>query len=867
MAEQAGKVYLIGSGPGDAAYLTMQARDLLAQAQVVVYDALVDAELVDLIPEDCLKIDVGKRGGQPSTPQAEINRLLVEHCQQGKSVVRLKNGDPFIFGRAQSEIAALTQAQCDYEVIPGLSSALVAPLMAGIPLTDPQLSSSFTVFTAHDPDSLNWVSLARMETLVALMGAKTLPEIVRRLRGHGRSPYTPVAVIRYAGRSQQQIWEGTLLDILEKTQGQSLSPCVIVIGEVVKLRAALSQKPPKRRMDETVLSRPEPRPISAQPQEPQASSESVRNRPPTERSTPTAEPERRDRVAPTDKPRRQPRYPELEMTTPRQSERPRQSDRRMASEQTRQRPRTAPNSENLEQQRTRRPVSPENRRQDSFSRESLTDIPRERLERVPNDQRADIPTPPPPAETPSAEPLYLTNKTVLVTRAASQSSQFTKLLQQEGATVIEMPTLEIVPPSSWRDLDRAIAHLDDFDWLILTSTNGVDYFFERLEAVTGERTFSTNIKIAVVGEKTARRLEKIGIPADFIPPDFVADSLVANFPEPLSGLRILFPRVESGGREVLVKEFTSQGAKVREVAAYESRCPVAIAPRALEALENRAVDIITFASSKTVQHFCQLLEQEATDWQSWLEGVCIASIGPQTSKSCETLLGRVDVEATEFTLDGLTRAIVEWATQPEPASTETTQPGSVELETEPEVKAEPEATVETLAIADISDQPSTDTVTTETVISDSPQPEPEASLEPATPETAEIQASHETATVEEPLPSEAIAPTEAESQSESTPPASQTESTSEDEQIVTELDAFMSMTSLEIWDTEADQHGKPENTEVTSDVVETSEVIELEIVSAEDLDTAADTAEDLEEYLPETNMPYPQDTDEPESNW
>ncbi|NJP09504.1 MAG: uroporphyrinogen-III C-methyltransferase [Leptolyngbyaceae cyanobacterium RU_5_1] len=247
MAEYAGKVYLVGSGPGDAAYLTVQAQELLARAEVLVYDALVDGELLDLVPETCLKLDVGKRGGQPSTSQTEINRLLVEHCQQGKLVVRLKNGDPFVFGRAESEIKALRKTGCDYEVMPGLSSALVAPLLAGIPLTDPKLSRCFAVVTAHDPDAMNWVSLARIDTLVLLMGGRTLPEIVRRLRGHGRSPDTPVAIIRYAGRPNQQVWEGTLTSIVAETANASLSPCVIVVGEVVGLRKYLQPREQGRR--------------------------------------------------------------------------------------------------------------------------------------------------------------------------------------------------------------------------------------------------------------------------------------------------------------------------------------------------------------------------------------------------------------------------------------------------------------------------------------------------------------------------------------------------------------------------------------------------------------------------------------------
>lgn len=217
-----------------------------------------------------------------------------------------------------------------------------------------------------------------------------------------------------------------------------------------------------------------------------------------------------------------------------------------------------------------------------------------------------------------------------------------------------MPALEIGPPSNWQALDNAIANLSDFNWLILTSTNGVDYFFERLGTQGKDARALAGVKIAMVGEKTAQSLKQRSLQPDFIPPDFVADSLVEHFPEPLSGKKILFPRVETGGREVLVKELSAKGAEVIEVAAYQSRCPVAIAPAALDALQRRAVDVITFASSKTVQCFCQLLEAHSG---AILDGVCIASIGPQTSKTCVSLLGRVDVEAEEYTLEGLLKSL------------------------------------------------------------------------------------------------------------------------------------------------------------------------------------------------------------------
>jgi uroporphyrin-III C-methyltransferase len=234
-----GKVYLVGAGPGGVDYLTVRGYHLLLKAEVLVYDALVDETMLQVVPEDCLKLEVGKRGGQPSISQAEINRLLVEQCQMGRQVVRLKSGDPFIFGRSTAEIETLIQAGCSFEVVPGISSALAAPLLSSIPLTDPALSRCFVVFSAHAPDQLDWESLAGIDTLVILMGAKPLPDIVEQLQRHGRSPQTPIAIMQWAGQPQQQIWIGTLETIVQQTSRQSLSPCIIVIGEVVRLRPFL----------------------------------------------------------------------------------------------------------------------------------------------------------------------------------------------------------------------------------------------------------------------------------------------------------------------------------------------------------------------------------------------------------------------------------------------------------------------------------------------------------------------------------------------------------------------------------------------------------------------------------------------------
>ena len=149
------KVYIIGAGPGNKEYLTLKAHSLITQAEVLIYDALVNHSILELAPENCLKIEMGKRGGKPSMSQSEINSLLVEKCRLGKQVIRLKGGDPFIFGRAAPEIQALIKAGCEFEIVPGISSVLAAPLLANIPLTDAVMSRAFVVLTAHDIKVLN----------------------------------------------------------------------------------------------------------------------------------------------------------------------------------------------------------------------------------------------------------------------------------------------------------------------------------------------------------------------------------------------------------------------------------------------------------------------------------------------------------------------------------------------------------------------------------------------------------------------------------------------------------------------------------------------------------------------------------------
>lgn len=257
----------------------------------------------------------------------------------------------------------------------------------------------------------------------------------------------------------------------------------------------------------------------------------------------------------------------------------------------------------------------------------------------------------------------LAGETILITRAVSSDNQFRQMLEKKGATVLEMPTLEIKPPSSWEKLDNAIENLNTFDWIILTSGNGVEYFCQRMEKLGKSVNLLKNLKIAVVGKKTAQYLDKYQLSPTFIPPDFIADSLVSNFPDNVAQQKILFPRVETGGREILVQEFTAKGAQVMEIPAYQSGCPDFFDDMIWNALTEKLVTIITFTSSKTVRNFYDLINTNLALYPQFsldyiLEESAIASIGPQTSQTCKELFNRVDIEAEEYTLEGLVNSLV-----------------------------------------------------------------------------------------------------------------------------------------------------------------------------------------------------------------
>jgi len=256
MTTKPGTVYLIGAGPGDPGLITVRGRDLLQKADVVVYDRLAHPALLDYARPDAEQVYVGKISARHAMKQPEINALLIDRALQGKSVARLKGGDPFVFGRGGEEAEECRAAGVPFEVVPGVTSSIAAPAYAGIPVTHRDAASSFAVITGHERDDSresgtreagqaeqrrNWAHIAHAaDTLVFLMGVEALPDIAARLQEQGRDPETPVALVQWGTWAQQRVVVGTLATIVDEAQRVGMTPpAVCIVGEVVRLREKL----------------------------------------------------------------------------------------------------------------------------------------------------------------------------------------------------------------------------------------------------------------------------------------------------------------------------------------------------------------------------------------------------------------------------------------------------------------------------------------------------------------------------------------------------------------------------------------------------------------------------------------------------
>jgi len=497
-----GKVYLVGAGPGDPGLISQRGLECLAQADVVIYDRLLDERLLDEAPA-AERIYVGKTAGEHIKPQTEINQLLVQKANDGKMVVRLKGGDPFVLGRGGEEAEALEHNYIPFEVVPGVSSAVAVPAYAGIPVTHRGLASSFAVVTGHeDPSkassSIAWEKLATgVDTLIFLMGTQNLHKIVAKLLAHGRPPTTPIAVIKDGTRPEQKTVVGSLKDIVATVKEHGLnSPAVIVVGEVVRLREKL------RWFD---------------------------NRP-------------------------------------------------------------------------------------------------------------------------------LFGKRILVTRARHQASVLSKLLSERGAQPIELPAIDIQAIDNTGELNQAISNLEQYQWLVFTSVNGVEAFFQQLYSLNLDTRALNGLKIGAIGPATAKALEKRGLIPDYLPDVYTGWGFISGLSGwDITGQRFLPLRADIADKE-LTEGISQLGAEVHEVAAYRTVPTFGAISRAKQMLLSGEIDVITFTSSSTVSNLVAVFKEE----QPAINSAKVACIGPKTADTAAKAGLRVDIVANEHTIAGLVAAVEQY---------------------------------------------------------------------------------------------------------------------------------------------------------------------------------------------------------------
>jgi len=500
-----GKVYLVGAGPGDAGLLTLRGAELLRRADVVVYDSLVNRELLALAPESAEVLFGGKRPRDRAIPQEELNRLLAEKAAAGKTVVRLKGGDPYIFGRGGEEAAGLRRDGVPFEVVPGISSIIAAPSYAGIPLTHREHCSSFTVITGHeDPDkeesALDWERIAREPgTKVLLMGVERIGKIAAALEAHGLSADTPAAMVRWGTMGRQQTITGTLGTLADEAARVDFkAPAVTVIGGVSTLRDTLNWF--------------EIRPLFGQ--------------------------------------------------------------------------------------------------------------------------------------------------RVVVTRNRREAGKLSGQIRELGAEVLEIPTIRIESPSSNEPLIEAVTGIGSYDWIIFTSANGVEHFFDYFFKAFRDVRDLGSVRFAAVGPATANKLRELHIHVDLMPEVHTAEAAAKALLEfqNVENISVLLPRAEEANPE-LPRLLEDQGAIVDDIAFYKTVPETADRTGAAEEFEEHGADWITFASGSAVRHFdARFGLAKRCEAQP---GLKLASIGPETTKALNALGLQPAVEAREHTIDGLANALLE----------------------------------------------------------------------------------------------------------------------------------------------------------------------------------------------------------------
>lgn len=495
-----GKVFLVGAGPGDPGLLTLKGLRCLQAADLVLYDGLVNPLLLQHTSGVCERTARTRVSSNPDdqlTAQEELNRRLVAEAQAGKTVVRLKGGDPYIFGRGSEEARELVEAGIPFEVVPGITAATASSVYAGISLTHRQSASSVAFVTGHeDPtkpeSSLDYQSLADFSgTLVFYMGLARLPQIAARLIQHGKPSDTPACVISRATTPQQRVVDAPLSELPAAVAEAKLpAPSLIVVGECVR------------------------------------------------------------------------------------------------------------------------------------QRDSLTWFER--------------------------KPLF--GQRIGITRPAHQAGSAVDLAVELGAQPVLMPTIEITPPEDWADVDAAIGRLDEYNWLIFTSVNGVQSFLGRIWHNGCDLRQLSHLKLAAIGPSTADALAEYHLRADIIPPEYRAESLADALVPHVDGQRVLWAGANRG-RAVLTERLQAAGATIDKVVVYQNKDVTEFSPEVTASVAAGELDWIMLSSPSIAENVARLLGAVPSTTR-------FASISPVTTSAAEKAGLKITVEANEYTIAGVFDAIV-----------------------------------------------------------------------------------------------------------------------------------------------------------------------------------------------------------------
>ncbi|MDR1616898.1 MAG: uroporphyrinogen-III C-methyltransferase [Syntrophomonadaceae bacterium] len=499
-----GIIYLVGAGPGDPGLFTIKGKSVMETADVVVFDRLVSKRILAYAPQGAEMIYVGKKAGEHVMSQDDINAVLAQKAEAGKTVVRLKGGDPFLFGRGGEEAQYIRERGLDFEIVPGITSAAAAPAYAGIPLTHRDNNSSLTIIAGHESpeknqSSVNWELLGKSKgTLVFLMGVKNLRFICRRLMECGKDADTPAALIRWGTWPEQLVLTGRLDTVARLAEERNIRPpAVIVIGKVVEMREQLAW-----------------------------------------------------------------------------------------------------------------------------------------LEKKP-----------------------LWGKKIVVTRTRAQAGVMAEKIQALGGEAIEFPVIAVERETDLKNLHNALKNINHYDWLIFTSVNGVNIFWDEVIKYGLDIRAFYDIKIAAIGAATRKALEGRGLKVQSVPAEFRAEGMVEALSKEIAGGQwALLPRAR-GARTLLPDSLRGRGVRVNEIYLYQAVTDAGTNHTLRDDIIKGAFDYLTFTSSSAVDNFVKIIGQENAVTLD--KKVRVSCIGPVTADTAEKYGFTVHVRADVYTVDGLLEAVMD----------------------------------------------------------------------------------------------------------------------------------------------------------------------------------------------------------------